>query len=265
MDESTLIAAYDDLRVDVAYHLGYTRTVDNWNQRQLDNLAATLKTGSRQFYFCGEPWSFLKPVRSVTLHSGQNVCRLPGDYGACEGPITVSVDGQGSFYRQLRTGPAQDVYLREKRMPNTPGSPAILCEEVAPGSPNARQSSRVQFHVWPTADADYTLTFPMKILPNALTGELPFAYGGADHSQTLLQSCKAAAERDIDSIGPQSPAAIQQPEFARMLEISKTLDRRRKPHTVGVMWDRSDLRRHRVPGSTPRPLLPILVQGTLYD
>jgi hypothetical protein len=123
----------------------------------------------------------------------------------------------------------------------------------------------MQFHVWPLADATYTLTFPMTILPAALSGALPFAYGGAQHSQTLLQSCKAAAERDIDSIGPQDPRAIHQPEFARMLQISMMLDRRTKPQSVGVMWDRSDLRRRRVPGATPRPLLPILVQGQLYD
>jgi hypothetical protein len=161
--------------------------------------------------------------------------------------------------------PSQDVYLREKRLPDTGGSPEILCEELNPETPSALGSSRMQFHVWPTADAEYVLSFPMTILPQALTGQLPFAYGGAQHSECLLQSCKAAAERDIDSIGSTDPRAIHQPEFARMLEVSKMLDRRSKPQTVGPMWDRSDLRRRRAPGMTPRPLLPIMVQGQIYD
>jgi len=266
MGESDLTAAYDDLRKDVGYHLGYTRDPTVWNSRQSDNVAAVLKAGLRQFYYCGYPWSFLKtPTRAVTLHEGQNVANLPADYGSCEGPVTVSVDGQSSFYRQLLLGTTQDVYLREKRMPDTPGSPEILCEEIVPGTPSVLGSTRSRFHVWPSADATYTLTFPMSILPAALSGTLPFAYGGAQHSQTLLQSCKAAAERDIDSIGPQDPRAIHQPEFAKMLEQSKMIDRRNKAQTVGPMWDRSDLRRRRVPGTTPRPLLPILVQGQLYD
>jgi hypothetical protein len=265
MSESTLTAAFLDLQADVGYHLGYTRDPTSWNSRQAQNVAAVLKAGLRQFYFCGYQWSFLKPMRSVFVHSGDNVAELPADYCSLEGPVTVSVDGQSSFYRQLLAGSAQDLYLREKRMPKTPGSPEICCEELVPDGPTPQKSQRMRLRVWPSADAEYTLTFPMTIAPQALSGQMPFAYGGAQHAECLLESCKAAAERDIDNKKPDNPDAVHQQTFFSMLEISKQIDRRSKAQTLGPMWDRSDLRRRRVPGQTPRPLLPILVQGQLYD
>jgi len=264
MSEPTLTAAFNELQADVGYHLGYGRDSAMWNARQAADIEVTLRSGLRQFYHCGYDWSFLKPIVTLPLGSGCNSVKLPGDYAAADGPIQVSVAGQSSFYQPLMLGPWQVVYENEKRMPETQGVPVCLCETISK-STTPLHGQRLEFRVWPKADSDYLLTFAYRLNPNALDGKLPYAYGGSQHSQTLLLSCKAAAERDIDNIPANSPGAVHQPAFAQALEQSKMMDKRTKPHTVGVMVDRSDWRRQRVPGAIPRPLLPIIVQGTIWD
>jgi hypothetical protein len=264
MAESTLTAAFTDLQSSVGFFLGYGRNSENWTSRQSDNIAAVLKAGLRQFYYCAYDWSFLKPWADIPLHQGENIAALPDDYGAMDGPVTVSVLGQSSFYSPLSLGDAHAVYEREKRLPDTQGIPLVICEEVIRGT-DAVNGQRMRLRVWPSADSDYILTFPYRILPDALSGAMPYAYGGGQHAETLLQSCKAAAERDIDSVGAGDPKAVHQPEFARMLEQSKAMDRRTKAQTVGPMLDHSDLRRRRFPGQALRPLLPIEVQGTIWN
>lgn len=264
MAEPTLTAAFEELKADVGFHLGYGRTESTWNSRQAADVEICLRVGMRQFYHCGYDWSFLKPIATLPLASGNNRVNLPDDFSQADGPIQVSVEGQSSFYQPLMLGPWQVVYENEKRMPDTAGVPVCLCEVVRKKT-TTLEGQRFEWRVWPKADADYLLTFAYRINPDALSGKLPYAYGGSQHSQTLLLSCKAAAERDIDNIPANSPMAVHQPAFAAALEQSKLMDKRTKPHTVGIMVDRSDWRRQRVPGSVPRPLLPIIVQGTIWD
>jgi hypothetical protein len=261
--DSTLRAAYDELRADVGYFLGFGRTPADWNARQQADVDYVMRAGMRQFYFAGFSWSFLKPVADVFLHAQSSIAALPGDYAAMDSPITISVSSSSSFYSPLVLGPWQAVYENERRMPDTFGIPICVCEEVTKGT--TPDGQRMQLHFWPGADAEYTLTFQYRLNPDALSGAIPVAYGGAQHSQTLLASCRAAAERDIDGVPQGSPAAVHQPAFAQMLEESKQMDRRNKAMTVGYNRDRSDWKRRRFPGTTPRPLLPITVQGVLYD
>ncbi len=260
MSESSLAVAYAELRADVGHWLGYGRAPANWTARQADDVAATLRSGLRQFYNNGHDWSFLKPVATLTLGEGLNVVALPDDYAAAEGPVLVSTGGS-SYVRSLPLGPWQPIYNLESQYPDSTGCPQFLCEEVVKGT-QPQQGQRMRLHVYPLADADYTLTFAYRLNANALSANLPYAYGGAQHAQTLLQSCKAAAERDLDDVREDQGA--QQVAYARMLEESKALDRRSKPHTVGANRDHSD-RARRGQNYYPRPLLPISIDGVIYD
>ncbi len=258
---ATLEAAFAELQSDVGHYLGYGRTSGSWSTAQADNVAMVLRSGLRQFYHCGYDWSFLKPVAALTLTQGESSVPLPPDYAAADGPAAVGVASSGSAYRPLPFGPWQPVYQWRVRQPDTTGPPQYLCEGPTKGT-GAGLGQRMRLDVWPTADQDYTLTFAYRLNPLALDGTLPYAYGGAQHAQTLLQSCKAAAERDLDGI--REDQGPQQVTFKRMLEESQVLDRRSKPHTVGYNRDRSDARR-RGWNTAPRQLPPIVVQGTIYD
>lgn len=263
MPEPTLSTAYSDLRSKVAHFLGYGRDPDVWTDNQAEDIDAVLKSGLRMFYHSGYDWSFLKPVATLSLVSGANTVLLPDDYAQADGPIIVSVSGESVSYRALPLGPWQPIYQAEVRQPGYQGIPQYVCEEPVKGTSPDRGQRR-QLHVFPAADTNYVLTFAYRLNADALSVALPYAYGGAQHSETILQACKAAAERDIDDIPLDSPQAVHQKSFAVMLEQSKMLDRRTKPHTVGVNRDLSDFRR-RGRNYLPRPLLPITVQGVIYD
>ncbi len=258
MAEPELATAYQEIRAEVGRFLGYGRTPSAWTQTQDDDVAITLRTGLRSFYNCGFDWSFLKPVAVLPLGQGHSAVDLPDDYAAADGPVQLSVQGEGSIFIEMKLGPWQPIYDGSQRQPNQMGTPSCCSAEVLKGTTN-QAGQRHRLHVFPGADRDYVVTLAYRLNADALSAALPYAYGGAQHSQTILQSCKAAAERDMDNeMGPAQQA------YQSMLEQSQTLDRRSKPHSVGRMRDLSDIRR-RGRNFYPRPLLPITVQGTIYD
>lgn len=263
MSEPTLATDYEDLRSKVGFYLGYGRTSTAWTVDQLADIADVVKGGQRLVYNSGYDWGFLKPVTTLTLLSGTDTLALPDDYAQADGPIQVGIPGSQSYYQSMQLGPWQPVYQMGQRQPDTTGIPMYLCEEPLKGT-QATQGQRMQLRVWPTADQDYTLTFAYRLNANAVTGNLPYLYGGSQHSELFLQACKAAAERDLDNIPATSPQAVHQPAFAQALQASIMMDRRSKPHTVG-MQPPTGLQGNNTRRYMDRVLLPILVQGVLYD
>ncbi len=120
------------------------------------------------------------------------------------------------------------------RYPSTTGRPLFACIEPIKGT-TGTHGQRFQLRVAPTADQSYTLQFQYHISPHYLTGSMPYAYGGPEHSETLLESCLAVAEKILDN-----KADLHATEFQRMLKVSQDLDRRKKPQTQGYNGDRSD-------------------------
>lgn len=226
------------------------------------DIAISVKGGQRLVYNCGHDWSFLKPVATLTLPAGASTLPLPDDYAAADGPIQIGVASSSSYYHSLVLGPWQPIYQMESRQPGQTGIPQYVCEQVTKGTtPTAGQ--RMVLHFFPAADQDYQLNFAYRLNVDATSGALPYLYGGSQHSELFLAACKAAAERDIDNIPAAAPNAVHQQSFAALLEAAKMLDRRSKPHTVGRM-PATGLYGNGQP-YIRRPLLPILVQGVLYD
>lgn len=236
MAEPSLAAAFDDLRGEVGDFLGYGFGVakgdTTWTTAQERTINTRVKTGLRMVYYCGYDWSFLKPVATLTLLSGQRTIPLPDDFGGLEGQITVSVSGSSGFYPIPVVGDVRPKFALNSNLTGIP-----ICAAIDPlKGTTASQGQRSQLYVFPQADKDYTLQLAYYLNPDALSGAFPYVYGGAQHAQTFLAACKAAAERDGDDIanGPQMQ------EFARLLEVSKNLDRRNKPQVLGYNADRSD-------------------------
>jgi hypothetical protein len=99
--------------------------------------------------------------------------------------------------------------------------------------PRSIQRQRDGF--WPISDQTYTLTFAYYLNPDYLSGAFPFAYGGAQHAETLLESCLAIAEKILDDA-----ATVHAAEFEKRLAVSMDLDRRTKPQNLGYNRDQSD-------------------------
>jgi hypothetical protein len=238
MPESSLNVAFKDLRGDVGQHLGYGRGEDfdqtAWTEKQTTNIDRCVKGGMRRFYFCGHNWSFLRPCVTMTLTDGTATIQLPDDFASPEGVAIVSTSS-GTLACRLKFGGIGVINDRFARDPDSTGQPLYLATEPLKGTTKTR-SNRQQLKVFPTPDQDYSIQFKYNLLPNFLSGSEPYAYGGAEHAETLLSACKATAEIDFNDI----VNGTHSQEFQRLLAASIMLDNRAKPQHFGYNGDRSD-------------------------
>ncbi len=238
MSESTLTAAFNDLQGDLGFFLGFGRGPafgePAWDARAQASITRCVKGGLRDFYFCGHAWSFLQPVKTFTLPSGQQFLPLPDDCGGVEGRITFTTTA-GRQWRPIDFGGIGAVYEAYARLPTQTGWPELCCIEAIKGT-TINRGNRMHLHFWPIPDQDYTIQFRYYISPDYLSGAFPYAYGGPQHAETLLSACKAVAERDLDDMA-QGP---QQMNFQARLAISMELDARQKPECLGYNADNSD-------------------------
>lgn len=237
--ESTLSLTFDELCREVAIFLGYdpdTATDD-------DRIISACKSGLRQFYNpppldiapSGYDWSFLKPYTSITLLADAQSVALPDDFGGFEGEIVVVSDsGLNCPVKLYNEGLIRQAYAT---YPDASGAPRMAALQHLRGT-TGQQGQRANLYVHPAADQDYTLEFPYYILPDALTNNRPYPYGGGAHAETILASCKWAAERDLDDQqnGP------QRANYLERLRASIILDRRNKPQVLGYNGDASQAR-----------------------
>jgi hypothetical protein len=220
----------------VGHFLGYGRGSDNsetaWTTAQSNNVTSVVKAGLSAVYFCGINWSFLTPVATLALASGESTTKLPDDYGGHVSNLIVSISG-GASVCKLQFGPITPVHMAEAAGTNT-GMPQMACIEPIKGT-TPLGSSRMQIHVWPTAEQDYILTLRYYLNPDYLSGSLPYAYGGPQHRNLLREACLAQAE--IEFLPTSERHRL---EFERLLPIAKQLDDRNKPTNLGLNLDRSD-------------------------
>jgi hypothetical protein len=241
--ESSLADNYRDIIGSVGFDLGWGRgpdfAEDQYDGRKLTTLKQVVKGGLQQFYNpppdqtgVSYQWSFLKPFGHVTLASGARVVKLPEDFKGLEGLVHVAIDN-GGYSLKLR----HDARASYAAYPDDTGQPQRIEIEGIPNTTKER-GQRFQFVVWPEADAAYTLQFHYSIQGVMLTGELPYAYGGAEHSSTIKASCLAWAELHLDDI----PNGPKQQFWRERLAASISMDRQKQPKTLGYNSDRSDAR-----------------------
>lgn len=281
MTESTLSAAFEEIRIEVADFLGYGRSSSGWDSDTSSRLAAIIKAGVHQFYFPPKiqadkdphKWSFLTPVASLTTEEtystgtvevSNNVCTLTGGtwptwaatngrltIGSTEYPIsgkdgiylyvsgvdvaagatfTLEHDGNytlpdnfGSMISQYMTfnddivGPRVNLtgegQIRTLRQgDNVFGQPKLAA--VRPKTSTGSTGQRWELLLYPIPDDTYTLYYRYRLLPDSLSTGL-YPYGGAAHTQTIIQSCMAMAELKMD--GKRGP---QWEQFVTMLTAS---------------------------------------------
>lgn len=255
MPESTLTLTVDDLNAEIGHYLGYGRgAVFNetaWNQYQLNNLKALLKTGLSNVYTpprlsereVPHNWSFLRPFGQFTLLPQQNTIDLPGTFAGFESPLYITTPTAANRNWLLQIANEGMVAQLTAQQPSTVGAPRIACEKVLPDTSRTGSTRSVIF-VWPKSDSVYTLTASYKHLPSALTGSYPYPPGGAEHAELFKASCISAAEMQLDGIrGPRYQ------EFMDRLAASVYVDRKRKGQFIGFNADRSDNRTlPRMPG-----------------
>jgi len=244
--ESTLNLTFADLQARVGRFLGYGRGVDfgepAWDVNKTNDIMDCVRSGYHQFLYPspreGEAnsydWSFLHPVGTFTFAQGASTVTLPDDFGGFENQLSLLTDNTTSMPWQIEWQNEGKIRQQYSVTPTMTGPPQYACERPIKGT-NAVRSQRFELFVFPLADREYTIQGQYYLQADAMTNALPFAYGGAAHAETILQSCLAMAELKLDDAkGPQWAT------WQERLSASISIDRKHKPAKLGYNRDDSD-------------------------
>lgn len=237
---STLALKKADYESEVGDFMGFGRgtgTVDDptWSDSDAIKVRMDVASGLRRFYYCGHGWSFLKPFAEVLLPQGVTTVTLPDDFGGIDGGTKASLLNSSSLFLRWMdfVGPGR-VVQNLAMTPSAVGIPRLLAQRPQKAIGTTMQRSELIF--FPKTDQAYTLTFPYFVTPNYLLDPgQPFAYGGVEHHETILECCLAVAEVRRDNT-----PGVHSMEAQRLLAISMDIDRRHQPTNLGASVDHSD-------------------------
>jgi hypothetical protein len=236
----SLAITYNELQQAIGRYLGYGRTVygpDDGSQEWAD-IEDCIKSGLRQFYvpppMQGQPgshqWSFLRPVTTLVLAAGVGDYNLPNDFGGLHGdlanpaselskPVVVTSE---SALRALRQSSPQS------------GKPKQAA--IRPKATDGAAAQKFEIILWPVPDCQIELTYKYFVLPQTLSNQNPYPYGGQSHSETILESCLAIAEQRLNDT-----KGIHWEKFMARLSASIQIDRKTSgADFLGYNADRSD-------------------------
>ncbi len=238
--ESTLSLRKSDYESKVGQFLGWGPGPDNggreWTAKEQLKIKDIVESGLCRFY---KPtpfyaWSFLKrQPATLTLAADATTVALPDDFSGLEGDITVRSDDSGFLPSIDVVNPVRVDKLHSESSTAT-GRPQVASVR-SKKAVSAVQGQRQELYVYPTADAEYTLSICYSILASYLDGTHPFAYGGAEHRETILESCLAVAEERLNN-----QQGVHALAFQRELQSSIQADQRKKEQTFGLNTDSSD-------------------------
>lgn len=243
MAESSLNLKLSELEAEVGFYLGWGRGTNfdepAWDDRQQREIDRIVDRGLRMFYFpaplpgdaTSYDWSFLRPHVQLSYANASDppVVALPDDFGGIEGVLRLIDANKPSF--AIRVVPEAFVRRKYEELPDATGQPQYAAIEGLRGTTTER-STRAQLRIWPKADQDYTLALQYYLLPGALSGIFPYAYGGALHAETILAAVKAAAEQHQNG-----ERGIEYAYFLERMSASVALDRRNKAQAFGYNGD----------------------------
>lgn len=248
MPQSSLDLKYEDLAAEVGHFLGFGRGVlfdeKAWTASQTKSIETCIKSGYRKFLLpppvgneTSYNWSFLHPVTDLALESGSRIIPLPYDFGGLEGDAILASGSGSTRWRPLRIEPEGRLLQAYADFEDAPTGPPISVALQAIKGTTESRGQRWQLLVYPQADQAYTIQVPYYFVPEALSEPRPYALGGPNHAETILEACLSVAEQRLDDA-----ASIHSALFMERLAASISLDRRNKPNFLGYNRDRSDER-----------------------
>jgi hypothetical protein len=246
MAESTLSVTLDEIRQEVCRMLGFGRMgYETLSSAMRDDVDAFIRRGLRQFYapmpLPGETsshrWSFLVPKATLSTVATASTYDMPEDFQSLEGDMTLVETGRSVPVRTV-----SEASFRVTQQGSSPiaGRPRIACiypkQSGSAGNPDI--PLRWSIDLWPTPDANYTISYRYHTLQDAPASGASNLPGGMLHGETIIASCLAVAE----AYG-QTPATRYRAEFMERLAASVALDRSATAADfLGRNEDRSDCR-----------------------
>jgi len=174
-------------------------------------------------------------LTEVKIH--QDDYDLPEDFGRIMGELTFS-EKDKSWHTVKIVGENR---IREMRQRDFAVSSTIdpyyaaIKPKVQSGTANIGSRQTIQF--WPAINDDVTVGYRYRVRPDHdVTGTTTHPYGASDHSETILNSCLAAAEQRLDN-----ERGVYYGRFMECLAASVELDSRsNRPENLGYNSDGSD-------------------------
>lgn len=235
----SLSITYNELQQAVGRYLGYGRIYgpDNGSVEWAD-IEDCIKSGLRQFYApppvensnASHHWSFLRPVTVLLLTNGVADYDMPGDFGGINGLLTYP---EWTASRPVIITSESDIRRLRQLRPQT-GKPTHAA--IRPKASDGTAAQMFEMALWPIPDAEIELTYRYYVLPEALSDEIPYPYGGAAHSETILESCLSIAEQRLND-----QKGIHWEKFLQRLAASIQIDTKTTgADFLGYNADRSD-------------------------
>ena len=156
---------------------------------------------------------------------------LPDSFGTMVGTMTYS-PGISATQSIDRVGENQMRGMRQRSDLNE-AKPSHVA--ITPKAKTTSAGTRFSAQFYPTPDAEYVLTYKFTALPDKLTVDDLYAYGGAAHGETLLESCLAVAESRMEA-----EPGVHAARFMERLMASIAYDQSLAAETLGLMGDNSD-------------------------
>ena len=212
------IIAYAEIRRRIGRYLGIDTDAADWTASEVSAVTDIVNKGLREFYFpAGETphyWTFLRKATTLSLVDGTSWYDLPSDFVAMESVFSV---GSGTVAIEQ----IDAVLLRLK-----------IANEGASGSPlqfAVRKKSGAliyQAGFYPVPNASISAECWYIFDPGDLSDANTIPEGTADHSETIIASCLAAAEMEMKPEAVSEGGGVFMPLFKQLLASSIARDQR---------------------------------------
>ncbi len=199
-DESSLSVNVVTLRSAVGRLLGYGPG-PSWNGGQLIDIMQVIHRGVRQFYHppilrgetTAHAWTFLRPVATITTVADQGEYDLDAGFGGLVGTMTFTE----SSFRDAVQSTSENMIRTLRQKSDKRARPKYV--GVRPKLQSPPNGQRFELAFWPIPDGVYSLTFQYSVNPEELSTDNPYPLGGMVHGETVLASCLAIAEQQLDN------------------------------------------------------------------
>lgn len=176
------------------------------------------------FVYNAFPWSFMRPVVTITCVAGTASYSLPAGTDTIEGEVTYPA-GLGFPPMKIQRMPEQDIrnILASNNGQSFPRAYAIT---EATFDPTAGSSRAVLFA--PNPNSNYVLTMTAILRPTMLDATNCYPVGGEVLSSVFMESCLAAMERNLKNMRIDNPMAVHNAALRDILGLAISRDKRAK-------------------------------------
>lgn len=240
MAEPTLALKLKDLQAKLGVFAGWGRgslfSETAWTTQQQAIIDDATQSGLRCFYYpeVVHDWTFLHPTATIILAEGETLVSLPDDYAGLDSDLTLVTTSATTIPLRIRWKDEGVVRKAFSLAPTVTGPPQMVTVRPIKGT-TINKGQRFELLFFPEADDDYTMQFQYTLNPDYITTTLPYALGGAQHTETVLESCLAAMENRLDDA-----MTVHTIRFKERMAASIAMDKKNRPLQLGYNYDRSD-------------------------